>query len=112
MDTEKRTKELANERFNREELGPLLRLFSSLGITLTVGIIVSVLVGLYLNRRLAEFEIDAYGLPGIAIIITGITISLYWCYLRIEKHMSKFSIPNPERKQAPDHNNPEKGEDQ
>lgn len=35
----KRRKELANKRFAREEMGELLRLFSTLGVTVAVGIV-------------------------------------------------------------------------
>ncbi len=93
MDSEKEAKEAANRRFQREELGALLKLFSSLGLTLTFGIVGSFWLGLYINKTLIRHGIQTRGVPVILFVLAGIALSIYWCYMRIARHLSKFEIP-------------------
>ncbi len=88
--TDKRRKELANERFQREELGELLKLFSSLGITLAFGIVAFFLLGVWLDRRLPAWGYETRGLGRIVCLLFGLGMSVYWSYLRIARHLKKF----------------------
>lgn len=90
MDTERREKELRNKRFAREELGELLKLFSGLGVTVTLGIVGSFLLGLWADRKLAEAGMTTYGLPRIIFLLGGLAMTVYWAYLRIARHLDKF----------------------
>ncbi len=72
------------------ELGPLLRLFSSLGITMTFGTVGFFLIGLFLDRMLKKYEISTYGIPIIFLTLFGVASSVYWCYLRIIRHLEEF----------------------
>lgn len=85
-----RKKELANRRFEREEMGELLRLFSSLGITVALGILGFFLAGLWLDRWLAAEGWQTRGLPRIGGIVIGLFFTMYWAYLRIVKHLRKY----------------------
>lgn len=91
MDSQKRKNEPDHEAFILRELGPLLRLFSSLGITLTLGIVGFFLLGRHCNRWLDEAGLKTHGAPGIALTLCGVAVSLYWCSLRIGKHISKYA---------------------
>jgi len=86
----KRRKELANKRFEREEMGELLRLFSALGVTVALGILGFFLAGLWVDRELAEMGWRTRGLPRILGIILGLAFTGYWAYLRIVRHLRKF----------------------
>ena len=76
--------------FERGELGALLRLFSSLGITVTAGITGFFLLGLYLDNKLPGMGIETRGLAKIAFVLAGVALSIYWAYLRIVKHLETF----------------------
>ncbi len=89
-ETEKRRKELANERFQREELGELLKLFSSLGITVAFGIVAFFLLGVWLDRRLPALGFETRGMARIVCLLLGLGMSVYWSYLRIARHLKKF----------------------
>ena len=90
MDEEKRKKELRNRRFDRGELGALLKLFSSLGITVAFGIVGFFLLGLYVDRRLLEMGWNTRGVPRVVFLLAGLGLSVYWAYLRIAKHLEKY----------------------
>ena len=91
MDEDERgEKERRNDLFNREELGALLKLFSSLGITVAVGILVFFLTGLYLERKAGEWGWHAGGTVRIAFLLGGMTATIYWVYLRIARHLDKY----------------------
>lgn len=96
----KREKELADKRFAREEMGDLLRLFSSLGITVAVGILGFFLAGLWVDRRLGEMGWQTYGLPRIVAIFLGLGLTVYWAYLRIARHLKKYEPQEEEEKQG------------
>lgn len=77
-------------RFGREELGALLRLFSSLGITVAVGILGFFLLGLWLDRKFAAWGWQTYGAPRIVCVLLGVGLAVYWAYLRIARHLDKY----------------------
>lgn len=83
-------KELRNERFDRGELGALLRLFSSLGVTVAAGIVGFFLLGIYAERKAAEFGYPTGGVLRVAVLLVGLGLSVYWAYLRIVKHLDKY----------------------
>lgn len=91
-DTEavKRAKELANKRFEREELGELLRLFSSLGLTVVAGIVGFFLLGLWADGKLADMGWQTRKLGRIIGLVFGLGMSMYWAYLRIMRHLCKY----------------------
>ncbi len=76
--------------YRNPEFGPLMRLFSSLGITMTFGTVGFFLIGLFLDRMLKKYEISTYGIPVIILTLFGVAISVYWCYLRIIRHLEEF----------------------
>jgi hypothetical protein len=88
-----RGKELANRRFDREEMGALLRLFSALGVTVAVGIVGFFLLGLWVDGQLRDMGWRTYGLPRLGGILAGLGVTVYWAYLRIFKHLQKFETP-------------------
>lgn len=90
MDAENNDKELRNRRFVREEMGELLRLFSSLGITVALGIVGAFLLGLWVDRKLTGFGWETYGVPRAACLLGGVALTVYWAYLRIARHLEKF----------------------
>lgn len=92
----KREKELANKRFAREELGELLRLFSSLGITVAVGILGFFWLGIRIDGKLTELGWQTRNLGRIIGLLLGLCLSLYWAYLRIVKHLQKYG-PNAKK---------------
>ena len=85
-----RTDGRKHDVLDREELGALLRLFSSLGITVAFGIVLFFLAGLYLDRYLNESGIHTYNLVRIAGVLVGVSMSAYWAYLRIKTHLERF----------------------
>ena len=87
---EKRDKERRNELFHREELGALLRLFSSLGLTVGFGILGFFLLGLYFERKVGEWGWYTGGAVRIAFLLGGLAVNVYWAYLRIARHLNKF----------------------
>lgn len=89
-DTQKREKELANKRFAREELGELLRLFSSLGLTVCAGILGFFWLGILADGKLTEIGWNTRNLGRIIGLLFGLALSLYWAYLRIVKHLRRF----------------------
>lgn len=100
-DEEKRQKDLANKRFAREEMGELLQLFSSLGITVAVGIAGFFWAGLWLDRHLTAMGWTTHKLPRIAGMLLGVGLTIYWAYLRIARHLDKYdphnkTTPNPD----------------
>ena len=86
-----RKKEAANQRFMREELGSLLKLFSSLGITITLCIVGSFLLGRYINSALEKAGVNAYGAPTIILVLAGIALAFMWSSMRIARHLQKFN---------------------
>lgn len=90
MDSKKRQKERDNQRFERGELGALLKLFSSLGITVAAGIVGFFLLGLYLDRKASAMGYETHGVPKIALLLLGVGLSVYWAYLRIARHLDKY----------------------
>lgn len=102
MDLDKRKKEAANQRFMREELGALLKLFSSLGITVALGIVGFFLVGLLFDRYLKGRGMSTYGLPLVGCTLFGIALTIYWSYLRINKHLRHFAPREAEEDPIPD----------
>lgn len=99
MDTKNRDKEIRNRRFAREELGDLLRLFSSLGITVAAGIVGFFLLGLWVDRKLAGLGYETYGVPRVVAVLGGVALVVYWAYLRIARHLEKY---DPKRDDAPE----------
>lgn len=95
MDMSKREKELANQRFAREELGALLKLFSALGITVALGILGFFLLGLWLDRYLTGLGWHTRNIPKIGCLLLGVALSIYWAYLRIARHLDKYEITLP-----------------
>lgn len=90
MDTKSREKEKRNNRFAREEMGELLRMFSSLGVTVALGIVGSFLLGLWVDRKLAGIGYATYGIPRVLFLLGGVALTVYWAYLRIARHLEKF----------------------
>ncbi|MCC8108190.1 MAG: AtpZ/AtpI family protein [Planctomycetes bacterium] len=86
----KGTKGPADKRFEREEMGALLKMFSSLGITVAVGIVAAFLLGIWLDDKLVEMGYATRGAVRIVCTLGGLGISLYWAYLRITKHLKTF----------------------
>ncbi len=80
----------ADKRFEREEMGALLRMFSSLGITVAVGIVAAFLFGIWLDDKLVEMGYATRGAVRIICTLGGLGITLYWAYLRITKHLKTF----------------------
>ena len=91
MDQNLQKKEAANQRFMREELGSLLKLFSSLGITIALCIVGSFLLGRYVNTMLENAGVHARGIPAVLIVVAGIALALLWSSMRIARHVQKFS---------------------
>ncbi len=89
----KRRKDFANRRFDREEMGALLRLFSALGVTVAAGIVGFFLIGLWVDGRLREMGWQTRGLPRLAGVLVGVGVTVYWAYLRIAKHLRTFETP-------------------
>ncbi len=87
---EKREKERLNDRFDRGELGALLKLFSSLGVTVAVGILGFFLLGLYLERKAGEWGWHTGGAVRIVFLLGGLAMTVYWAYLRIARHLDKY----------------------
>ncbi len=90
MDEDKKEKERRNDLFERRELGALLKLFSSLGVTVAVGIVGFFLLGLYLERKAAEWGWRTGGSIRIAFLLGGLALTVYWAYLRIARHLDKY----------------------
>ena len=84
-------KDRANKRFAREEMGELLRLFSALGVTVAVGIVGFFWLGLWVDRKVSDLGWRTYGVPRIVAVLFGVGVSVYWAYLRIARHLDKFS---------------------
>ena len=83
-------KNSADKRFEREEMGELIKLFSSLGITVAVGILGFFVLGLWLDRKLVGMGYATGGMGRIVCLLAGLGLTLYWAYLRIVKHLRKF----------------------
>lgn len=90
MTEENAEKERQNAKFAREELGALLKLFSSLGITVAVCILGFFWLGLYLDRKATEAGMATHGLIRVVFVIGGVAVSVYWAYLRIARHLEKY----------------------
>lgn len=86
----RREKELANKRFAREELGDLLRLFSSLGLTVALGILGFFYLGIWTDGKLTALGWQTRNLGRIIGLLLGLGLSLYWAYLRIVAHLRKY----------------------
>ncbi len=98
-ETERRRGEdrLADARFDREEMGELLRLFSALGITVAAGIAGFFFLGVQADKWLAEAGLRSYGLGRIIGLLLGLGLTAYWAYLRIARHLRKFEQHSKER---------------
>ncbi len=98
-ETERRHREnkLADSRFEREELGELLRLFSALGITVAAGIAGFFFIGVQADKWLAEAGRQSYGLGRIIGLLLGLGGTIYWAYLRIARHLRKFERRSEEK---------------
>ncbi len=79
-----------DRRFEREELGALLKLFSSLGITVAAGIAGFFLAGLRVDAWLSGAGWRTYGLGKIFGLVIGLCLSVFWAYARIARHLKKF----------------------
>lgn len=90
-DEARRRKERANTRFAREEMGELLRLFSSLGVTVAVGIVGFFWLGMWVDRKLTNWGWSTYNIPRIAAVLVGVGLTIYWAYLRIARHLDKYA---------------------
>jgi hypothetical protein len=99
-DTEKRRreKELANTRFEREEMGELLRLFSALGVTVAVGIVACFLLGLWVDGQLRGMGWRTYNVPKLGGVVLGLGMTMYWAYLRIVRHLRKYESGGTDNK--------------
>lgn len=95
-ETERKRKEnrLADQRFEREEMGALLKLFSALGITVAVGITGFFFAGVRVDKWLGEMGWRTYGLGKIGGVFLGLGLTVYWAYLRIASHLKKFEKPS------------------
>ena len=76
--------------FVRNELGELLRLFTSLGITVALGITGFFLLGIHLDGRAAAAGIETRGAARILGILVGLFLSVSWAYMRISRHLEKY----------------------
>lgn len=94
----KKAKELANKRFAREELGDLLRLFSSLGLTVCLGILGCFLLGIWADGKLNAMGWQTRNLGRIIGLLIGLGMSLYWAYLRIKRHLDKYDPKHDAKK--------------
>lgn len=90
MDTKKFANERRNNRFAREELGDLLRLFSSLGITVGFGIVFFFWVGVWGEGKLLDFGYPVGKWLRLVMLLFGLCVSIYWAYLRICRHLEKY----------------------
>lgn len=81
----------ADRRFEREEMGELLRLFSALGITLAAGIVGFFFAGLKLDAWLTAAGLETHSLGKIAGLLIGLCLSVSWAYARIARHLKKFA---------------------
>ncbi|MDR1535131.1 MAG: hypothetical protein LBU64_08555 [Planctomycetota bacterium] len=91
MEADNQEKERRNSRFAQEELGELLRLFTSLGLTVALGITGFFLLGRYLEGRIASLGVPAAGFGKIAGLLLGLFLSLFWSYTRIVRHLDKYA---------------------
>ncbi len=99
MDTKKLEKERRNKRFAREELGDLLRMFSSLGITVGAGIALFFWAGVWSEKKLADWGWPVGKWLRIGTLLLGLGLTLYWAYLRIARHLEKYE-EHDEKKQT------------
>ena len=93
-------REKRNDAFLREELGPLLRLFTSLGLTVTLGIAGFFWLGVYLDGKIAPLGLAPKGTAGVVFLLAGLGLSLYWAYLAIARHLEKSAPVQPKEKEA------------
>ncbi|MDR1519673.1 MAG: AtpZ/AtpI family protein [Planctomycetota bacterium] len=93
MDEAGKERERQNERFAREELGALLRLFASLGLTVALGIIGFFFLGHYLDGKAGALGIETRGAMRLVFLLAGLTLSVHWAYRRIARHMDKYAPP-------------------
>ncbi len=86
--------EAEDRRFDREEMGELLKLFSALGLTVAGGVAGFFYLGVRVDAWLAEAGRDTHGSGKIGCLFIGLGLSVGWAYLRIVKHLEKFT-PRP-----------------
>lgn len=79
--------------FDRGEMGELLKLFSSLGVTVAFGITALFFIGLRADRGLVSFGLDTHGLGKFVGLFLGLGLTGYWAYQRILRHLRKFEKP-------------------
>lgn len=101
INEKKLAKERANKRFAREELGDLLRMFSSLGLTVCAGILGFFLLGIWADGKLSAIGWQTRNLGRIIGLLIGLGLSLYWAYLRILRHLQKYD-PKPDTENSGD----------
>lgn len=87
---------MEGDRFEREELGELLKLFTALGVTVAVGITGFFFLGVRLDAWLAEAGWSAGGPGKICGLLLGLGLSVSWAYMRIARHLRKFERPPEE----------------
>ena len=102
MDREKRAKEEANRRFVREELGHLLKLFSSLGIVATLAIVGFFLLGRHVDGFLKAEGVNTRGVPAVLFALAGVAVAVFWSYARIARHLEKFNKPGSDGEETPE----------
>ena len=101
MDTRKRKEGDRDDRpYLGGETGDLLRLFSSLGVTVAAGILGFFLLGLWLDRKLGDMGWRTYGLPRIALLLLGLALTIYWAYMRIARHLDKYEKRDGEKEEG------------
>lgn len=83
-DTERRKEDAVEDaRFEREEMGELLKLFSALGITVAAGIVGFFLLGVWAEKWIG-------GAGRIIGLVLGLGLGVGWGYLRIARHLNKY----------------------
>lgn len=91
MDSKKRKNGAGDDLpYSGEETGDLLKLFSSLGVTVAAGILGFFLLGLWLDRKLRDMGWHTYGLPRVVLLLLGLALTIYWAYMRIARHLDKY----------------------
>ena len=95
----------ADRRFEREEMGALLRLFSALGITICAGVVGCFFAGLKLDARLAETGWNTRGAGKILGLLVGLGLGVSWAYMRIARHLKQFAPEQKPEQEENDHEN-------
>lgn len=75
-----------------QEVGALLRLVASLGVTVALAIVSFFFGSLWLDRRL-QFG-GVLVAPGVLI---GVLLSFIWTYLSIARHVKRYGPDSPDK---------------